>query len=631
MAYLTKAQVAEIVRKAPAGTSPEGVVQALRAQGHQLEGYPDQKQEQIIQRNAATAETKKNVLQKAGDFLGISKFGEGIGRTINNLTGGLKPIEEGLESVRAQQRLYMEQYKEARDSGDKQRADKLLRAVQELNQTEQGLARAYGDVGTGGLSNKEVLGSAALTLGNIALAGAGSSGTALRGSLGAQAGSRVTSAIPAIAQPIVRNAGARAYLGSLGANVARSGAVGAAFGAASGAEQDQDTEGILQSAGIGLLVGGAIPPAIEALRLGAKAVGTGSRLLAQTFARTPSKAIEYAQKNPQGVREGIKRAVQDEKTVFKVANAANKAASNIESKRNMAFSKGLAKLETQMKGQQIDPTPFNERLKQSLQRFDVITPNGKLNPESVISDPRELKDIQTVLTRMRSTQNLTPEGWWKLKRFVDNKYRPTASNEFNALVTDMSQGLREEMVKNVKGFDKLLSRYEAESTLLAFLKKELGVNARARGLEIGGDETVLIQDNTKRVVNALRRAMSDNQPLANELVNELQRVGGKEIMDDLAGMYFASWLPPAGLQTLLGLNVGGIATAAAALTGGVSGGLSVGVPLAAFASPRIVGQGAALTGQITQGLRNVSPQLLEVLRGAGRQATYGGGIRGVTK
>jgi len=40
VANLTREQVAEIVAKAPPGTSPEGVVAALREQGHVMEGYP---------------------------------------------------------------------------------------------------------------------------------------------------------------------------------------------------------------------------------------------------------------------------------------------------------------------------------------------------------------------------------------------------------------------------------------------------------------------------------------------------------------------------------------------------------------------------------------------------------------
>ncbi len=39
MAYLSKQQVTDIIKKAPPGTSPAGIVASLRSEGHQLEGF----------------------------------------------------------------------------------------------------------------------------------------------------------------------------------------------------------------------------------------------------------------------------------------------------------------------------------------------------------------------------------------------------------------------------------------------------------------------------------------------------------------------------------------------------------------------------------------------------------------
>jgi len=625
MANLTKDQVRQIIQSAPAGTTPEGVISALRAQGHQLEGYPNDQQQQKIQANATKAETKKNVLQKAGDFLGISKFGEGIGVAANNLTGGLKPLEDAQKTLLAQNDTLMQRYKAARDSGDKAGAKKMLGLLQQNADALQVLSKQFTEVGTGGLSNKEFLGSAALTAGNIVLAGAGTSGKAVQGSLGVRAGAKVASAVPAIAKPLVRNAGATAYLRSLGANVAKSAAVGGAFGVASGAEQGKDTEGIMQSAAIGLIVGGAIPVAIEGTRAIAKGIGAGAQYLAQTFSGSPRKAIDFAKANPELVKKGIQNAIKDEGTVFRVANTANEAAAGIKAKRDTAFKKGIEKLGTQLKGKPIDPAPFNEKLQKSLNRFGVLTEKGTINSEGVISDAREVRGIQQILTRMKNQKNLTPEGWWNLKRYVDNFYKPSNSGEFNALVTDISNGLRDAMTENVKGFDKLLRGYEQDSTLLSYLQKELGVKANARGVAIGSEGELLIQENTKRVINALKRAMQDNQPLADELLREMQRRAGKQIMGDLTGLYFAEWLPPK-LQSILGLGAGSVL----GVTAGV-GTAAKALPLAAFASPRIVGEGAAAAGQITRGLRNVPPEIAQMLSGAGRQAAFSGGVRTVTK
>lgn len=204
MATITKEQLKEIIQKAPKGTTPEGIVSALRSQGHQLEGYPNPQQETEAMRRAAQGETKKNVLQKVGDFLGISKFGEGIGVAANNLTGGLKPLEDAQKRLLTESDTLLAKYKEARTKGDKTTADKYMRLMKDNADALDVIAKQFTEVGTGGLSNKEVLGSAALTLGNIALAGAGAQGKAVQGSLGVGAGQAVKSAVPAITSPLVK-------------------------------------------------------------------------------------------------------------------------------------------------------------------------------------------------------------------------------------------------------------------------------------------------------------------------------------------------------------------------------------------------------------------------------------------
>jgi hypothetical protein len=382
----------------------------------------------------------------------------------------------------------------------------------------------------------------------------------------------------------------------------------------------------MQSAGVGLLTGAAFPVAIEGARAGVKTIGGGAKLLARTFSGTPTKAIDFALDNPELARKGINNAVRDEKTVFKVANAANKAAENLKTKRDAAFKKGLNKLQGQLRGKTIDPAPFNERMTETFRKFDLIDDAGRLAlQESAIVDEREQRVLRKLVERMQNQKDLTPMGYWRLKQAIANQYRPTASNQYNAIITDLGEGLRDVMVKNVKGFDKILSKFEAESNLLTYLQKELGVKANTRGVTVGDEGQALIQDNTKRVINALMRSMKDNQPLAEELIKELQRVGGKQIMGDLSGLYFASWIPPQ-LQSILGLGAGSVL----GVTAGVGTALKA-APLAAFASPQLVGRGAAGIGSITKGLRNIPPAFIQNAQQAGRQAAFGGGIREVTK
>lgn len=69
MAYLTKDQVVKILKEAPKGTDPAGIVAALRAQGHELEGY-DMVTKQLEQvKPTPPVEEKKGLIDKIGSDL----------------------------------------------------------------------------------------------------------------------------------------------------------------------------------------------------------------------------------------------------------------------------------------------------------------------------------------------------------------------------------------------------------------------------------------------------------------------------------------------------------------------------------------------------------------------------------
>lgn len=568
MARLSKQQVGKIINDRPAGTTPEEVINGLVSRGHTLEGFDTKTPAPSAK---AVQADNKGVVSKVAGFLGIEKVGQRIGSELVRFT------PEG-------------------------------RKLKELRESGQVSEEEFRDITTGGVSTKEAIGSGALALANIALP---FSGKAI------QVGSKAIK-IPQITQRVVRGKGAVETAKQVGRNVARSGAVGAGFGTASGLERD---ESVVQGALMGALVGGAFPLAGEAIRGIAKGAGAIAKLLGQTFSGTPQRAIDFAVANPQRAKAGLQRALQDDNLIFKVANEANSALSSMKNKRDTVFTKGLQTLDKELKGTVIDPTPFNEALKKSLKRFDVLLPNGKIDPNSVISETREINAIKQILKRMETNKDFTPEGYWKIKKFVNNKYRDTASGEFQALVIDIENELRDTMVNNVKGFDKLLRTFEADSSLLGALQKELGVKAGARGVTIGeqGGE-LLIQDNTKRVMNALNRAFKGNAPLAEELLKEMEKRGGKNITDDLVGLYFKNYLPPLGLQSILGLGAGSVA-------GFTAGGVGAVTPLLGLASPRLVGAGARGVGAVQQGLRNVPAPVREGVGQAVRQTGFGAGLR----
>ncbi len=122
--------------------------------------------------NGDTYDTKKyGLLPKIGDFLGISKFGQAIGRTINNFTGGGDKQFKGLfDSLTASDNEAINVLHDPNAT-----PDKILRAKTIISsnakQREQAI-KDYQNVGTAGLSNEQVLGSAANTLGALTMGGA---------------------------------------------------------------------------------------------------------------------------------------------------------------------------------------------------------------------------------------------------------------------------------------------------------------------------------------------------------------------------------------------------------------------------------------------------------------------------
>jgi hypothetical protein len=94
MAYLTKTQVADIVKNAPQGTNPAGVVAALRKNGHELEGFGDTKPKI----SEPGRPSKLNTASKVFDFLfGGGKVGELIG---TGIAKALAPTKESAATLR---------------------------------------------------------------------------------------------------------------------------------------------------------------------------------------------------------------------------------------------------------------------------------------------------------------------------------------------------------------------------------------------------------------------------------------------------------------------------------------------------------------------------------------------------
>lgn len=233
MANITQQKLKELVANDPQGLPVDQMARKLIARGHTIEGISDTKQEAL-----RTTDKSRSVVEKAADFLGIEKIGRRIGSELVGFT------------------------KEGRD---------LRKMLSEGKISKE----QYDEIVTGGVSNKEAIGSGIML--GVNLAGGAIAGKAL--GIGAKAGSvagaarSITAAAPTLGQATKIGAAA--------------GAVGG-FGA--GLEQDQDAAGVIESAALGALVGAGLPLATKLVGGALRGTATLTRAAARGATNIGGKA-----------------------------------------------------------------------------------------------------------------------------------------------------------------------------------------------------------------------------------------------------------------------------------------------------------------------------------------------------
>lgn len=263
----------------------------LRRQGLSQEQIKDLQKRGKIAETVKPKETfmQKGLLRSAGSFLGMEEFGRGIGQTIYNLTGEGKKVQESILQQQQQTTTdVINALKKAREEGNTQAVANLSKTLERMS-TEQGVD--FEQLGTGGLSNREVIGSAiqtGLTFGS--LLGAGPTAQGVGKVTGLTGGT--------VKQAIARGAGA----GAIG---------GAAFGGAEAITEGQAVApAMLKGAAFGAATGGVISGVGQYISNLAK-ITPGDKLLEQTDAmKTLQKQFDKNTVYRRGA-DGTKEIISD--------------------------------------------------------------------------------------------------------------------------------------------------------------------------------------------------------------------------------------------------------------------------------------------------------------------------------
>lgn len=334
MAYLRKTQVEEIIKNAPPGTTPAGIVAALREQGHTLEGMAEMNR---VSPNEARAE-ERGLLEKAvyalGNFTGVTKLGEGIAASINKGRNAKLRDDSMKQTEETRNDLIKAIQKNRAEGVDTTR---LENALAQLEEQARITGADFKDLADLGVTNRDVIGSAVRTAGTIASFG--------------QYGAASTAGVGQIAKGNVA-AGLRNQLPGLAAGAATPSAVtattigrGIAQGAAKGAKVGAtggSIFGAIQSLGLGIqdeeatakqiagaTVGGAVAGGISGGVLGGIIGGIGGGFKARANMRAELERLVPEANTPHTERmkaaaNELVEEVGDSADEIKVAQAHNR-------------------------------------------------------------------------------------------------------------------------------------------------------------------------------------------------------------------------------------------------------------------------------------------------------------------
>ena len=487
-------------------------------------------------------------LPQIADFLGISKFGTGIGRAINNLGGGLsnqvettrktfdalKQIDDKAISVLHDPKSTPEQIQQAKTT------------LQNNNKMRNDAVASFEDVTTAGLSSKEIAGSAANT---ALLAGA----SAIPGGVSGLTGKAALAA----------KAGIGAATG-YGLDVANK---------ANANEQNIFTPGFGTAIGASLPFAGAL---IGALAKKTTGVLTGAG----------ETVIDRAVKNPDAISEAISIYAKSPEAKQTLVDRAKVAISDFLHQRSVDYGSSIDTLtsKTGFQGKQSAIQAF----KDSVAEFGgTIRSDGNISfTDSTLTkgDQNSLKQAWSVIDKWKNTSVKGLDGLRQAIKNHMDEFSQLGNSRANVVLGKTKTALVSGLESNVTGYKQILSDYGTKTQTVKNLSKELSLGGQAK------PSTQLAQ---------IMRVFKKDPLLMKNISNVFGKEGASKFLDDISGAILSEWIPAG----KMGNFVRAIGEGGAALLGFASHNPAIlgtaGTALAA-SSPRVVGKTATLAGKAIQ-------------------------------
>jgi hypothetical protein len=242
-----------------------------------------------------------------------------------------------------------------------------------------------------------------------------------------------------------------------------------------------------------------------------------------------------------------------------ILNDARSSLQSMKSSKGMEYRAGMAPI-----AQDTRQLPFNTidaKLTEIIDSVHHTTPSGKKVPLVSEAEMATIDKVKSLVQQWRIDAELqTPSGLDALKKTLDNVYPDSPKYaQAQRAVTAVRNAVKETIVKNVPEYADTMKAYEQANALEQEITKALSIGTKA------SHDTAI-----RKLLSLSRSNVNTNFGHRVGLAETLDKAGGSNIMDAVAGQAQSRWLP-SGIQrgTLpivgtLGFMGGGPAGAVAA-------------------------------------------------------------------
>lgn len=359
---------------------------------------------------------------------------------------------------------------------------------------------------------------------------------------------------------------------SLGTKVARgaltSGAQGALYGFGSGEGGIENRlESAAKTGALSAGLGAAIPVAVEGVKAGAKAIGKGLG-----FTTGTGGAVEQAFKAGQAGDETLLTNMRGQGNIQDVVTDAKRAAQKIRNdamERYRVAMEGLPEETINMKGIK---TAIKDAMAENTLNKGVVD-------KTADKFLREAKSQISKFTRGTKNQ-IGIRDVDKIKQAIQAIDVPLEARNAQRVKTGITRALKAEIAESAPQYTKIMKNYSDVAGKLSEIDKTLSLGAGS-----SADTAV------RKLQSLMREGVETNYGNRLSLAEYLEKAGGANIKNAVAGQSLSSWMP----RGLVARGLAGAQTVASVANP------ATGLSLAA-AMPRVVGESAYKLGQLSAAL-----------------------------